>query len=83
MALRKIYLAVDCENDAERDAVQGMANEISNMRVLNSRSLISVQPLIQRNGPELKRLFTLIANGGPKALLSMEGARLLMSLRNK
>lgn len=82
MALRKIYLAIDCKDDAERNAVQTLANEISNMRALNGAQLISIAPTLYNNKDSLRRLFRLIATGGPKALLSMEGAKALMSLRN-
>ena len=81
MALRKIFLAIDCATDDERDAVQNLANEISNLRVLDGSKLLSLAPAFRANKEAFGKLFTLIANGGPKALLSMDGAKLLTSFK--
>ena len=81
MALRKIFLAVECADDVERDAMQNLANEISNMRVLNAHELLTMAPLFRANKDAFAKLFKMIAKGGPKALLSMEGAKLLTSFK--
>lgn len=38
MALRKLYIVVDCENDEQKEAVQTAFNELSNTRALTSRT---------------------------------------------
>lgn len=83
MALRKIYLAVDCDNDQERDMVQEMANEISNMRVLKGRSILNMLPIFQRNQSELIELFQMVSKGGVKSLLSIQGGLLIKKLSSK
>ena len=35
MALRKLYIVVDCENDEQKEAVQTAFNELSNTRALS------------------------------------------------
>ena len=42
MALRKLYIVVDCENDEQKEAVQTAFNELSNTRALTSRTVISL-----------------------------------------
>ena len=37
MALRKLYIVVDCENDEQKEAVQTAFNELSNTRALTVR----------------------------------------------
>lgn len=44
MALRKLYIVVDCENDEQKEAVQTAFNELSNTRALTSRTVISMYP---------------------------------------
>ena len=83
MALRKIYIAVDCNNDTERDAVQALANELSNMRILNADSLLRMGPVFENNRAELTQLFSMITNGGVKSLLSLQGGLLLKRLASK
>lgn len=39
MALRKLYIVVDCENDEQKEAVQTAFNELSNTRALTSGRL--------------------------------------------
>lgn len=82
MALRKITLAVECRDDAERDAFQNLANEISNMRILKASELLAMEPLLKANKEPLAKLFKMVAKGGPKALLSIDGARLLTSFKH-
>lgn len=83
MALRKIYLAVECYDDIERDKVQELANEISNTRSLKAPSLLNMAPLYYSNREELTKLFSIISTKGVKGLLSIEGGLLLKKLASK
>lgn len=47
MALRKLYIVVDCENDEQKEAVQTAFNELSNTRALTSRTVISMYPFFK------------------------------------
>lgn len=77
MALRKIYLAVECANDQERDAVQGIANELSNMRVMNANSIIKMMPLVEKHKAEFTQLFQMITRDGISSLMSIRGGMLI------
>ena len=48
MALRKLYIVVDCENDEQKEAVQTAFNELSNTRALTSRTVISMYPFFKK-----------------------------------
>lgn len=80
MALRKIYLAVECANDQERDAVQGIANELSNMRVMNASSIIKMMPLVEKHKAEFTQLFQMITRDGISSLMPIRGGMLIGKL---
>ncbi len=81
MALRKLYIAVDCEDDEQKNAVQTALNELSNTRVLTSRNIISMYPFFKKHQSELIELFGMIKTGGIKSLLSVRGGTLINNLR--
>lgn len=81
MALRKLYIVVDCEDDEQKEAVQTAFNELSNTRALTSRSIISMYPFFQKNRESLMELFRMIKDGGIKSLLSMRGGTLINNIR--
>lgn len=80
MALRKIYLAVECANDQERDTVQGIANELSNMRVMNANSIIKMMPIVEKYKAEFTQLFQMITRDGISSLMSIRGGMLIGKL---
>lgn len=80
MALRKLYIVLDCENDQEKEAVQQMLNELSNMRVTTGRQIVNMWPALQRNKQDLMTLFSMIRQGGVKSLLSVKGGILINKL---
>lgn len=80
MALRKIYLAVECADDNERDAVQVIANELSNMRVMNANSIIKMMPLVEKHRAEFTQLFQMITRDGISSLMSIRGGMLIGKL---
>lgn len=81
--LRKIYVAVDCRDDAERDAVQGVMNEVSNMRVLNGAQIVSMAPMVKAKKDVIGQMFGLIAQRGPQALASVQGGILIAKMLKK
>ena len=78
--LRKIIIAVDCADDAERDRVQAIATEVSNMRILDGRKMVGIWPYVQAHKGDIQQLFGLITDGGIKALMSGRGIQLLTRL---
>lgn len=83
MALRKIYIAVDCESDEQRDAVQRIADEISNMRLLKGRQIEGVYPYVKGHQNELYKLFSIVQKSGVKGLMSANGIGVVTRLARK
>lgn len=84
MALRKIFLAVECADDNERDIVQSLANELSNSRILNARTLINMKPMFDKNRNELIQLFDMISqNNGIGSILSVKGGMIISKLAKR
>lgn len=77
MALRKIYIAVDCEDDAQKEDVQKLLNELSCMRLFDGRKMLAAYPFYKRYEGEITELFNMVAAGGMKSLMSLRGASLL------
>lgn len=80
MALRKLFIIVDCDNDAQKDEVQGVFNELSNMRVLTGANILKGYPMYKAREHEFKELFSLVSGKGVKGLMSIQGAQLLTRL---
>jgi hypothetical protein len=78
--LRKIIIAVDCADDNERDRVQNIATEVSNMRIFDGRKMAGIWPYVQAHKGDIQQLFSLISEGGIKALVSGKGIQLLTRL---
>lgn len=83
MALRKIVLAVDCADDAQKDRVQAIMNEISGMRMFDATKIEGMYPYFRQHQGELYQLFNLIGNGGVKALMSKQGISLITKLARR
>ena len=45
---KKIYIAVDVEDDAQRDRVQRIAEDLSNARVFNGNQIENIYPLYRQ-----------------------------------
>lgn len=83
MALRKIFLAVECADDNERGIVQSLANELSNSRILNARTLINMKPMFDKNRNELIQLFDMISQNGIGSILSVKGGMIISKLAKR
>jgi hypothetical protein len=80
MALRKIFIAVDCQDDAERDEVQHVMEQISAMRLLKGNAIIGMYPYLKAHQNELMQLFKMVKDNGVKSLLSVNGGIILSKL---
>ena len=81
MALRKLYIVVDCEDEEQKEAVQTALKELSTTYAITSRSIISMYPFFNKHRAELSELFSMIKKGGVGSLLSMRGGMLINNLR--
>lgn len=81
--LRKLFIAIDCDDDAQVQAIQQELNELSNSRVLTGRKIMSMLPYYKSHRNTLNELFKLVSQGGIKGVLSVKGAQLMSKLTSK
>ena len=83
MSLRKFFVVLDCEDDAQHDEVQKMFNELSNARVMTATTLQRAYPMYKAREADIRQLFLLLRDNGIKGLLSVQGAGLLAKLARR
>ena len=83
MSLRKFFVVLDCEDDAQHDEVQKIFNELSNARVMTATTLQRAYPMYKAREVEIKQLFSLLRENGVKGLMSVQGATLLAKVARK
>ena len=81
--LKKVFLAIECADEAQRDELQPILNEISTMRVITAEQILKVWPMIKARQGEIRNLFSLVSNNGVKSLMSVQGASLITQLMRK
>lgn len=81
--LKKVFLAIECADEKQRDEAQLILNEISNARVITAERLIKGYPMFKQREAEIKQLFGIISQSGAKGLMSMQGVSLLTKLMRK
>ena len=81
--LKKVFLAIECADEKQRDEAQLVLNELSNMRVIDAAKLVKAYPMFKQRETEIKQLFAIVSQNGVKGLLSMQGASILTQLMRK
>lgn len=81
--LKKVFLAIECADEAQRDELQPILNEISTMRVITAEQILKAWPMIKARQGEIRNLFSLVSNNGVKGLMSVQGASLITQLMRK
>lgn len=71
MGLRKVYIAVDCENDQEQMLVQNIAKEISGTFDIKAKELISFYPFVKNNKGILYSAVKTVAKEGKKGVMKL------------
>lgn len=71
MGLRKIYIAVDCDNDQEQMLVQEIAKEISGTFDIKAKDLISFYPFVKKNKGILYSAVKTVAKDGKKGVMKL------------
>lgn len=61
--LRKIYIVIDCENDSQKESVQQIMNDLSNMRLIDGKNIESMYPFFKLHQGELMQLFNMVRKG--------------------
>ncbi|MEF9922992.1 MAG: hypothetical protein RR854_00260 [Muribaculaceae bacterium] len=80
MALKKLFIVLECANDQEEQAAQEVLKQISNMRIFDAKKMITYYPILKSRERSIRELFGLVSSGGVKSLLSMKGISLIKSL---
>ena len=81
--LRKLNIAIDCADDAERDKVQKILEEFSGLRLLKGSTMIEAYPWVKVHQNELMKLFHMVAHEGVKSLVSVAGGSLIAKMMRK
>lgn len=81
--LKKVFLAIECADEKQRDELQPILNEISAMRVITAEQFLKAWPLIKARQGEIRNLFALIAQNGVKGIMSMQGVSAITQLMRK
>lgn len=71
MAYKKIILAVNCENEAEQQKVQDIANELSETLQLKAKDLISFHPTLQKHKGLLYNAMKTISQEGKMGIVKL------------
>lgn len=81
MALKKLFIVIDCDNEQEEQAAQEAFKQLSNMRILTAKKLITYYPILKSKEGTIRKLFDMVTSGGVKSLMSIQGMSLIKSLK--
>lgn len=62
--LKKIYLVIDVEDEAQRGRIQKIAEEISNMRPFNGTQVENIYPFYRQYENDIRQLFYTVSRNG-------------------
>lgn len=62
--LKKIFLVIDVTDEAQRDRVQQIANEVSNMRPFNGTQVENIYPFYRQYESDIRQLFYNVSHNG-------------------
>ena len=71
MAYRKIYLAVDCQNEADTEIVQQFAKELSQALRLKSADVLKLAPALRKNRDLIAHTIRTISADGVKGVMKV------------
>lgn len=78
--IKKVFLAIECTDEKQRDEVQLVLNELSNARMITGETFLKAYPLYKQREVEIRQLFRLVAANGVKGIMSIQGAGLLAKI---
>ena len=71
MAYRKVFIAVDCDNDQELALVQNISKEISGTFSIKAKDVISFYPFVVKNRALLYSAVKTVAAEGKKGVMKL------------
>lgn len=81
--LKKVFLVVDVDSDEQKEAVQQIMNDVSNMRMLQGGKIVQFYPFVKKHQNELYQVFKMVADGGIKSLVSPSGMSIISKIIRK
>lgn len=81
--LGKVFLVLDFADEVQKEQVQEVFKEISNMRLTDGTQILSIYPFAKAHQNEILQLFNLVKQNGVKAVMSLQGAALIKKLMSK
>lgn len=80
MALRKIYIAIDCADDAQKERVQKIAEELSCMRVFDGDMIENTYPILDAKKGQIYNIIQHLKSNGVQGVKSIKFIGLLGDL---
>ena len=71
MAYRKVILAVDCENEQEKQKMQEIANELRELLHFKAKDLIEFYPILKTHRALIYNSINIISKEGKRGLLKL------------
>ncbi|MBR3591033.1 MAG: hypothetical protein IKK89_04765 [Alistipes sp.] len=71
MAYKKIYIAIDCQSDAEVVAVQDFGKELSQLLQLKASDVLKIAPMVRKNSALLIKTAKVISSEGAVGVAKM------------
>jgi hypothetical protein len=71
MAFRKVYIAIDCANEAEFEQVQNVAKVMSNIFRFRGDDVLAMYPIVAKNGEVISATVRTIAQEGMRGVAKM------------
>lgn len=71
MAYKKVFIAIDCDNEEEQQKVQVMAKELSELLRLNAKELINFYPILRKNRGLIYSAINTISKEGKRGLFKL------------
>ncbi len=71
MAYKKVYLAIDCQNEEELAAVQLFGKELSGLLQLKASDLLRIAPMVRKNSALLMKTAKVISTEGAVGVAKM------------
>lgn len=71
MAYRKIYIALDCQNDEEAKKMQQVAEEISAAFAMSAKDVLEVYPYVKKNAKLIRNSIRTLSQKGLKGIGSI------------
>lgn len=68
---RKIYIALDCDDDQEAAQVQRAAEELSSVFRLSAKEVLSAYPMLKNNGQLIRSSIKTIAREGKSGVMKI------------